>query len=353
MPENACGLLGSKNANELHCRSCGIIVTVRFQGNGGFFSTLNFFCINPRMRSVGGSIVGNRFLKTTLAALAVAICIPPPAAAKTVVFASILPQRYFIEQIAADRVDVQVMVSPGASPATYEPKPRQMAALSEASAYFAVGVPFETVWLEKIAAANPSMKIVHTENGIDKIPMDVHGHVHGGREDDVDHPPHTVLDPHVWTSPPLVMIQARNILSALIAIDPANQEHYVEHYKRFVRDLADLDTALMKLFSRRERLDRFMVFHPSWGYFADAYGLTQVPIEIEGKAPKPAHLAELIALAREHHVRVIFVQPQFSTQSAELIAREIGGRVVFADPLAADWAANLRKQADAFRDAMH
>ena len=296
--------------------------------------------------------MGRWLLKAVLSLLALVVCFPPPAAAKTVVFASILPQRYFIEQIATDRVDIRVMVSPGASPATYEPKPRQMAALSAASAYFAVGVPFERVWLEKIAAANPSMKIVHTEQGIDKMAMDVAGHAHGGHGEGVEQAPHTVLDPHVWTSPPLVMIQARNILAGLMAVDPANRDHYVEHYKKFQGELADLDTTLLSVFSKQERLDRFMVFHPSWGYFADAYGLTQVPIEIEGKAPKPAQLAALVDHARKLRVRVIFVQPQFSTQSAELIAREIGGRVVFADPLAADWAANMRRQAEAFRAAM-
>jgi zinc transport system substrate-binding protein len=93
-------------------------------------------------------------------------------------------------------------------------------------------------------------------------------------------------------------------------------------------------------------------FHPSWGNFADAYGLVQVPIEIEGKDPKPAHLKELIEHAREKGINVIFVQPQFSTKNAKLVACEIDGQVVFADPLAADWLANLRQVADKFRAAL-
>ncbi|MDZ7580099.1 MAG: zinc ABC transporter substrate-binding protein, partial [Deltaproteobacteria bacterium] len=83
-------------------------------------------------------------------------------------------------------------------------------------------------------------------------------------------------------------------------------------------------------------------------YFAQAYGLRQVPIEIEGKDPKPAQLKELIEHARQKGIRVVFVQPQFSTKSAELVAKEIGGQVAFADPLAEDWMANLRKVAGAF-----
>ncbi|MGD8367268.1 MAG: zinc ABC transporter substrate-binding protein [Desulfobacterales bacterium] len=286
-----------------------------------------------------------RLLVLTLLALPVGA--GAPAQAKMLVFASILPQRYFIDRVAGDRVEVRVMVPPGASPATYEPKPLQMADLSRASAYFAVGVPFERVWMGKIAAASPSMKVVYTDSGIQKIPMAAHGHGTEGGSAQGGAP-----DPHIWTAPPLVMLQARHILTALLEIDPAGRDTYQQHYKAFIQELADLDTELLRIFSGPNRLDRFMVFHPSWGYFAQAYGLTQVPIEIEGKAPKPALLKTLIGEARAHGVRVIFAQPQFSAQSAEIIAREIGGQVVFADPLAADWAKNLRKQAEAFRSAM-
>lgn len=274
------------------------------------------------------------------------------AEAKMTVFASILPQQYFIEQIAKDRVHIRVMVEPGASPATYEPKPRQMVELTEAAAYFAVGVPFESAWLHKIAGANPAMKVVRTDRGIEKIAMDVHPHENDLHGEKAGPHAHGIQDPHIWTSPPLVMIQARNIFTALAEIDPAHLDIYAENYRAFMQTLVKLDTELMTMFSRKGRQDRFMVFHPSWGYFARAYGLTQVPIEIEGKAPKPAQIKELIEHARENDIRIIFVQPQFSTQQAEFIAREIGGRVVFADPLAPDWAANLREQARAFREAM-
>jgi len=91
-----------------------------------------------------------------------------------------------------------------------------------------------------------------------------------------------------------------------------------------------------------------MVFHPAWGYFAEAYGLVQVPVEIEGKDPKPAQLQNLIRHARERHIKVVFVQPQFSTKSAELLSREIGGQIVYTDPLAENWAGNLREVARKF-----
>ena len=118
-----------------------------------------------------------------------------------------------------------------------------------------------------------------------------------------------------------------------------------------MKNIDELDSRLKDTFKGKHGL-QFMVYHPSWGYFADAYGLRQIPIEIEGKEPKPAQLKELIEHAREHNIRIIFVQPQFSTKSAELIAREIDGQVVFADPLAEDWVGNLSEIAEKFKAAL-
>ncbi|MGD9251515.1 MAG: zinc ABC transporter substrate-binding protein [Desulfobacterales bacterium] len=298
------------------------------------------------------------------------------AADKLPVFVSIVPQNYFVQQIGKDLVAVQAMVQPGASPATYEPKPQQMADISKTKIYFAIGVPFENAWLEKIAAANPDMQVVHTDHGIDKRAMAAHHHhdeehaeghhdtdhheaEHGHEKDghheegehDEDHHEHAGLDPHIWLSPPLVKIQARNILDALQKADPAHGSVYEANFKAFTAQIDQLDANLKKTFAGKKGL-QFMVFHPAWGYFADTYGLEQVPIEIEGKDPKPAQLKELIEHARENDIKVVFVQPQFSTKSAELVAREIGGQVAFADPMAEDWMANLRQAADKFQAAL-
>jgi zinc transport system substrate-binding protein len=268
------------------------------------------------------------------------------AADKLPVFVSVVPQRYFVERVGNDLVTVQVMVPPGANPAIYEPKPRQMVDLTKAKVYFAIGVPFEEVWLNRIAAANPGMRVVHTEEGIVRQPMAAHHHRH-----DHEDAQHGGLDPHIWLSPLLVKIQVQNILSALIALDPAHQEVYKANCHRFLTEIDGLDGRLKKIFAGHRGL-RFIVFHPAWGYFARAYGIEQVPIEIEGKAPKPSQLQSLIARARQTGIKVIFVQPQFSTKSAEVIAREIGGRVAFADPLAEDWMANLTAVAQEFKAAL-
>lgn len=270
------------------------------------------------------------------------------AGKKLAVFVSIAPQKYFVHQIGMERVDVQVMVPPGASPATYEPKPRQMAALSKTALYFAIGVPFEKNWLKKIAAANPEMRVIHTDNGIQKIPMSAHLRVAGHRPQE-NH--HGESDPHIWLAPMLVMIQAHTIRDALQEIDPAYRSVYDTNCEAFASTLAALDAELRNMFADKQGF-QFMVFHPSWGYFAHSYGLKQVAVEIEGKDPKPAQLKELIEHAKEKGIKIIFVQPQFSSKNAELVAKEIDGRVVVADPLAQDWSRNLREVAKELRKAL-
>jgi len=234
-----------------------------------------------------------------------------------------------------------------------------MAQLSRARLYFAIGVPFEAVWLKKMAAASPDMKIVHTDRNIHKISMASHP-VADTTNDQTIHPAEPaqkeraaatrIPDPHIWLSPPLVRQQARCIFEALVQIDPSQEDDYRRHYERFITALDELHADLKTLFVDRQAMP-FMVFHPSWGYFARTYGLKQIPIEIEGKHPKPAHLKALIEYAVEKDIRVIFVQPQFSARSAEVVARAIDGRVVFADPLAEDWMTNLRHVASEFEAA--
>jgi len=270
---------------------------------------------------------------------------------RLVVFVSIVPQKYFVEQIGQDRVDVQVMVQPGASPATYEPRSTQMVALTKAKIYFSIGVPFENRWLKKIAASNPTMAVVPTDHGIRKFSMKSHSHKKDEQGSDKGHLQRGIPDPHIWTSPALVMMQARMIVTALQKADPANRSVYQTDYKAFIAELVELDGDLRNIFADRQG-QRFMVFHPAWEYFAHTYGLKQTPIEIEGKSPKPAQLKTLIEYARQHAIKVIFVQPQFSSKSAQLIAKEINGQVAFADPLAENWPANLRALAKTFEKVL-
>jgi len=295
------------------------------------------------------------------------------AADKLPVFVSIVPQKYFVQQIGKDLVDVQVMVEPGASPHTYEPKPQQMVAISKAKIYFAIGVEFDQANVDKITASNPDIRVIHTDQDVEKLAMLAHHHHdshaeehhtdehheghhnehHEGHHDEhhEGHHQQTKLDPHIWLAPTPVRTQARTILAALQDVDPAHKSVYEANFNEFMAEIDRLDADLKEIFAGQAGL-QFLVFHPAWGYFAHEYGLQQVPIEIEGKSPKPAQLKELIQHARESGIKIIFVQPQFSVKDAQVVANEISGQVVFADPLAENWTENLRQVAAKFKAAL-
>ena len=267
---------------------------------------------------------------------------------KIKVFVSILPQAYFVNRVGGDRVDISVMVGPGHSPATYEPVPSQIAALSKANLYFRIGVPFETVWIDRVRQANPDMRVIDSHRGIGLLAMKVHSHDH---EQGDHHQREGLKDPHVWLSLRLVKVQAENIYRALISEDPAHRSFYDDNLRAFHRELDILDADVAEIL-KDVKVRKFMAFHPAWSYFARDYGLEQIPIEIEGKEPTARTLSYLIEQAKEEGIKVIFVQKQFSKKSAETVASAIHGKVIQIDPLAGDYLNNMRKIARSFAEVM-
>ena len=259
------------------------------------------------------------------------------ASARVSVFVSILPQAYLVERIGGERVSVQTLIGPGQSPTTYEPSPAGMTALSEAHAFFRIGVPFENTLMPRIEASLPDLNVVDTREGITLRPM-------GSGQN-------APRDPHIWLDPLLAKIQARTIADELSRLDPDGAELYAENLASLHADLDRLDAEIREALAPA-RGATMLVFHPSWGYFADRYGLRQLAIEVEGKSPGARQLHEIIETARAQEVRVIFVQPQFSTAGAEAIAREIGAVVTYADPLPRDYIAELQRVARAVGDTL-
>jgi zinc transport system substrate-binding protein len=248
---------------------------------------------------------------------------------------SILPQQTFLHAIGGEKVNITLMVQPGNSPHTYEPKPSQMVSVSKADIYMAIGVEFEHVWLPKFTTLNSKMQVVDLTKGIEKMPM-----AHGDHDHDT-HQEHTSLDPHTWTSPSNVEIIAYNIYKALIKADSTNQVYYQENLEKFMASVKQTDTQIKEILSTLKESRRFMVFHPSWGYFAKAYNLEQIAVEVEGKSPKPKELVNLIKEAKEERVKAIFTQPEFSDSSAKIIAHELDIPVVKVSPMNPKWSENL------------
>ena len=253
---------------------------------------------------------------------------------------SIVPQQTFLKAIGGDKVNVTLMVQAGDSPHAYEPKPSQMLAVNKADLYLAIDVEFEDVWLPKFKSLNPKMQIVDISDGVEKMHMlekCEHGHeTHGHASHD-----HEGEDPHIWTSPKNVKIIAQNIYDALVKYDPSNIKYYKNNLKTLLTSVQDTDTAIEKILSSLRESRTFMVFHPSWGYFAKAYNLKQIAVEVEGKSPKPRELVHLIKEAKEEKVNAIFTQPEFSDSSAKIIAKELHIPVVKISPMAPNWSDNL------------
>lgn len=265
------------------------------------------------------------------------------AAEPLTVGVSILPQQTFVERIGGKHVRVVVLVPPGKSPATHEPTPQQAEAVAASRLYFRIGVPFEEAWLPRLAQIAPAANVIDLREGLSLRPVDMppgEAAKAGGKP-----------DPHVWVSPPLVVKMADRIRAALSAARPDAAAEFADNHARFVAELNALDADIRARLAGKQGRS-FMVFHPVWGYFADTYGLKQLPIEAGWKEPGPRTLQLLIDGAKERGIRVIFVQKQFSQREAETVAQAIGGEVVAVDPLAPDFVDNLRRVADVFAKAL-
>jgi len=315
------------------------------------------------MRADSPSIVRLSSMVISALVLSAAALLPAAAgAATTQVVVSILPQQYLVARIGGSRVEVLTLVQPGDSPATYAPGPATLAALDTAQAWFTIDVHFEAVWLDRIARDRPGLEIVPLaedlplrsteESDVLTAGSSANAHDHGHQdEDNHDHSHGGAPDPHTWTDPRLAARMAERIASTLVRLDPEGASYYRERAAALQKDLDDLHHEIAARLAPLEGRS-FIVFHPSWGYFADAYGLVQLPIEIGGREPGPRGLAELIRRGRAADVRAVFVQRQFTQRSARAVAAALGVPTVEADPLAPDYIENLRSVSIAMASAL-
>lgn len=247
---------------------------------------------------------------------------------------SILPQKYFVERIAGNDFQINILIPPGGSPATYEPTPMQMEQVAKSVAYFKIGhIPFENTWMNNMIEAAGDIKVYNLSEGIELVrgPEVHHGdHVHEGG-----------IDPHTWSSPKAVIQIANNLYNGLVELAPEKKETYKKNLDAFLAELEMLDQKSTEVFAEAEHKS-FMIFHPALTYLARDYGLNQIPIELHGKEPSPAHMQHLIGEAEKHDIKVVFIQKQFNKENAEAIAKEIKAEVIQIDPLNEDWMAEMK-----------
>lgn len=254
------------------------------------------------------------------------------ATAKVQIFVTVPPQAYLAQRIGGDAVEVHTLVGKGQDPHTFEPTPRQASSLAGANLFFTVDIPFERQLVAKVAASNRNLRIVDSTKGILRLPLTEpdHHEAHSNNE----------ADPHLWLATDNLLIMAETMTTALSAALPERKEALRRNLASLQREISDLDKQLATTLAPH-RGKTFYVFHPAFGYFANAYGLKQKAVEISGKSPTPRQLTALIRQAREDRVRTIFVQPQFDSKSADTVAKAINGAVVSIDSLDKEVLRNL------------
>ncbi len=256
---------------------------------------------------------------------------------KPVIAVTIEPQRYFTEAIAGDKYNVVSIVPKGMSPETYDPTPQQMVSLAGSKAFLRIGhIGFEKVWMDRLLDNTPHIQVFDISEDVNLIYED-HDHDH----DIHTHSCGNGVEPHIWNSPENALVMARNTYKALTQLDKENENYYLHRYDSLCNVILKTDSVICELLSSPERTNAFMIYHPALSYFARDYGLLQVSIEQGGKEPTPAHLKGLVDFCKNNRVNIIFVQPEFDTRNAEIVAKETGARIVRINPLNYNWAEEM------------
>jgi zinc transport system substrate-binding protein len=247
------------------------------------------------------------------------------------------PQAEMVREVGGDHVEVQVVVPPGADPHTFEPTAGELVRLSDNTLYFRIGpglLPFEDILIGRLQEIEPGIRVIDSSEGITLLTS---------TDPDEKGSP----DPHIWLSLRNAEIMTAHVRDALIEADPDNAADYRAKSDEYISRLREADSEIGQALSG-SGVHTILVTHPSWGYFARDYGLTQVAIGEEGKEPTARELEQLVNLAEKQKIRVIFAEPEFSVRGAEVLAAEINGTVVMVDPLAEEYLENMRHVAAAF-----
>ena len=262
--------------------------------------------------------------------------------AKPVVIASIAPVEYLAKAVGGDKIEVQSLAKGDVH--SYEPKPNDMKAVAKARIFIAAGLEFEEAWIPRFKASAKNLVVVKSDAKIAKLKEE------RGEQTEHDEKHEAHADPHVWLNPMLAITMARNISDALIDMDKANKDFYLENFQKLMNDLLAFDeSAKESLAGLKNR--KFVVYHPAWGYFAAHYDLEQISIERSGKEPKIDEMASTLKMIKDENIKVIFADPNRSQKSAQILASQTGAKVELLDPLGYNLLENLKIAVGAIKDA--
>jgi zinc transport system substrate-binding protein len=268
---------------------------------------------------------------------------------RPVVFVSIPPQAWLVKRLAGDAADVQTLLANGANPHTYEPTARQLKQLSDAALFLTIGLPFEVPLTARAARLNTALAVAAMDAGVAKREGHEHAHVRDRGHGELGHVCAAGGDPHIWLAPPLLCAMASNTVTALERMLPQQRAALAANLEKTVAEIRAVDGAVRaKLGGLTVRT--WVVYHPSWAYFADTYGLTLLAVEADGRPPSAKQLANVIRQAQDAGVRTVFAEPQYDKRPVKTLAKQIGARLEVIDPLAEDWPALMRDVAEKLSD---
>lgn len=254
---------------------------------------------------------------------------------KPIVAVSIVPEETFVKAVCGDLADVVTLIPPGSSPENYEPTAQEMEKFSDSSLYFSIGVPTEEA---NILPKVDDVKVISLADEVAKV-YDDRTFESGER------------DPHIWLSPKRVKVMIETIASEMSKIDPENEETYQLNVANYIEQLDGVDQEIKDALEGVENKE-FIVYHPAFGYIADDYGLKMFALEEEGKEATAQHLQDMIDLAKEENIKVIFYQEEIDSSQSASFAEELGGKTIQLEPLSADYINNMKKMAQTMAEAM-
>ena len=162
---------------------------------------------------------------------------------------------------------------------------------------------------------------------------------------------HGMHDPHTWFDPMNLIVMTDNTVEELSAADPDNAAFYRENgeaLKAEIKKVNDEVAALLKDVEGKS----FVVHHPAFGYFAERFGLKQIPLEIEGKEPGAVDMAKVVDFIKKNNAKAVFMQAQIPDSVIKSVAEETKVRVITLDPLKENVLENIRETAKEIKGAL-
>lgn len=260
-----------------------------------------------------------------------ALALVTSAQEKPIVLVSIPPQIWLVRELVGDRVDVHCLLPVGANPHTYEPDIRQLRTLSKARLALPIGLPFDRLFLQKAKHLNPALLSIPVDTNIAKIAEDdAHHHEHGEACSENGY------DPHIWLSPRRFAGIATNTACALATLMPSQASDLSNRLMRVTQTIHAVEQQAQKKLAPFAGM-LWVVYHPSWRYFASDYNLHILTVELDGKSPSSRHIITIVKQARAAHVKAVFTEPQYDKRYAHAVADPLNARVEVIDPLQEDW----------------